>query len=151
MADLFSFELTEHTRAEPQTAFDAVATAEQWGEWARPIVRTARLTRIGSPDRRGVGAVRGMGPVPGGPLTIKERITGFEPGERIVYTLATPAPVRNYRGEVRFTEAGGGTDIHWQVQFEELVPASGPLLRVGFRALIGALQRGLVRYLDQRG
>lgn len=151
MADLFAFELTEHTTAAKQTAFDAVAGAEQWSEWARPIVRSARLTRAGSPDERGVGAVRGMGPVPGGPLTIKEQITEFEPGERIVYKLVTPAPVRNYRGEVRFAEAGGGTDIHWQVQFEELIPASGPLLRAGFRKLIGTLQHGLVRHLDQRG
>ncbi|WP_051898138.1 SRPBCC family protein [Sciscionella sediminilitoris] len=150
MADLFSFEFTAHTKASQQAAFDAVANAEDWTKWGKPVVRATKLTRTGSPDERGVGAVRAMGAFPGGPLPIKERITAFEPHRRIGYTLATPAPMRNYAGELTFTESDGGTDVRWQIQFEELIPASGPLIRAAFRQLIGTFHGKLIRYLDEQ-
>lgn len=151
MADLFTFEFTGHTRASAQRAFDAVANAWEWAEWGKPVVRAAKLTRTGSGDERGVGAVRSVSGLPVGPLPIKEQTTVFEPGERYAYRLLTPAPLRDYNAELRFTPTSDGTDIRWSGSFEELVPGTGPLVRAGFRKLIGAFHGKLLRYLDQAG
>lgn len=146
MADLFTFECAGHTRANAGPAFDAVANAEDWAKWGKPIVLEAKFARTGTPDPRGIGAVRAMG---GRPIFVKEEIIEFDPSHTIGYTLRTPAPLKDYRGHVTFTQTDSGTDIVWQGRFEELIPGSGPLLRKGLQRLIGFLLRQLVRHLDQ--
>jgi len=101
-------------------------------------VREVVRRRPGSPDPNGVGAVRtirGMG------LVLEERITAFEPDERLEYVLTEGAPIRDHVGEVRLSSEGEGTRVRWTVRFEPIVPGTGWLLRA-------ALKRGLEQGLD---
>lgn len=137
-----SFELTESSPTSAPTLFALVADGSRWSEWARPLVTHSSWARTGSPEPAGVGAIRSVG---SGPLRVKEETVAYEQDRLHAYTLRIPAPLRDYRAEVRLTpRPDGGTDVAWQVRFTELVPGSGPVVRAGLRKLIGYLIGKLV-------
>ena len=149
MGQKFTFEHSGHTRATAQDAFTALADAPEWAKWGKPIIATSKFVKPASPDPHGVGAVRGSGAVE--PFLLKEETTVYEPGSQFGYKLISPSPMRNYGGLVTFTtNPNGGTDILWRVEFEELIPRSGAVLRAGLGKMIGTFLNKLIRYLDAK-
>jgi uncharacterized protein YndB with AHSA1/START domain len=50
--------------------------------------------------------------------TTVEQILEVEPGRRLVYTVVSGIPVRNYRAEVTLTPTETGTDIRWTAEWD---------------------------------
>lgn len=72
-------------------------------------------------DRNGVGSVRELkvGPLP----PLEETITEVVPDQLIRYRITKGSPLRNHRGEMRFTpNADGGSHLHYEIAFGMVVP-----------------------------
>lgn len=100
---------------------------------AREVVRR----RAGSPEPDGLGAVR---VVRASGLALEERITAFEPGERLEYVVVAGAPLRHHRGQVVLGTDPRGTAVRWRVEMSPLIPGTGWILR---RSTDRMLDRGL--------
>jgi len=49
--------------------------------------------------------------------------------QRLVYTLLSGLPLRDYRAEIDLTPQAGGTEIRWHTTFAAKLPGTGPLFR----------------------
>jgi uncharacterized protein YndB with AHSA1/START domain len=101
-----------------------------------------RLDPEGKPDRNGVGAVR---IIERAGFSAHERIVSFEPPHRFSYTVLSGIPIRNHLGTVSLSEVDGATNIDWTIRFDPKVPASGRILALFVRIIIG---RGLKRFAE---
>lgn len=91
-------------------------------------------------DPNGIGSVRWLGV---GPVGFEETIITFEPDHLIEYTVTSFSAFRNHLGRIRLSELPDiGTRIHYTIDFDEVIPYSGPTLQ---SALERALTRGLRR------
>lgn len=126
------------------TVFARYTDNEGWTEWAG--LGRVRLTRTGSPERDGVGAVRAFSASPG----LREEVVEFERDARQVYRVtAGPLPLRRHRGEVTFEPEGAGTRVTWTVTFETL-PGLGRIVTLALRVLFWRILRALARDLAGR-
>ena len=91
-------------------------------------------------DRNGVGSVRQLkiGPTP----PFEETVTEFVPNELIVYEITKGSPLKNHRGEMRFTPEAGGTHLHYEVSFSSKLPGVDIIVAQGLRRNIA---KGLTR------
>jgi uncharacterized protein YndB with AHSA1/START domain len=128
-------ELTTRIAAPRDRVWGIVADHEGMPAWF-PVCEVIRRDP-GSPDPNGVGAVRVVRALG---LAIEERVTAFEPEERLEYALTQGAPVRDHRGEVVLACDGDGTRVRWRVRLRPLVPGTGWIVE---RALRRMLRRGL--------
>lgn len=143
----FAFEVTASTCAPAPKLFSLVSDGARWSSWAGPLVPHSRMERLGDPAPGGVGAVRLLGRAP---VFLREETVEFEQDRRHAYVLRTPAPVRDYRGEVTLVPRdGGGTDLVWRCSFVERLPGTGPVIHAGLRALIRALTTRLVQAAER--
>jgi uncharacterized protein YndB with AHSA1/START domain len=112
-----------------------------WTDWAG--LGTVRLTREGSPDRNGVGAVRAFSTAPG----LREEVVRFEPPTRMEYRVIGGVPIKDHHGEVLFASEGSGTRLTWRVTFRPAIPGLGwpteRLLTVLFRRMLASLARDI--------
>jgi uncharacterized protein YndB with AHSA1/START domain len=112
-----------------------------WTEWAG--FGRVWLTREGSTERDGVGAVRAFSTAP----RLREEVTRFEPPTRMEYRVVRGAPIRDHHGEVLFASEGSGTRLTWRISFRSSIPGLGwPMERfitVLFRRMLAALARDL--------
>ena len=133
-------EVTQRYAAPPQVVWDVYTDYARWSEWAG--TPGSKLVVEGSPDRNGVGAVRGFA---GG---MREKVLEFEPPKRMTYTVVGGFfPVRDHLGEVTFEEDGAGTRVVWRCRFEPKIPGTGALMQ---RFTTFFFTRGL-RGLEKRG
>lgn len=133
------FEISRVIAASPETIWALLADHEGMKRWA-PVREVVRR-RPGSPDPNGVGAIR---TVRAFGIVVDERITDFDPGTRLGYTLVGGAPLRDHSAQVTLSPDAGGTRVVWDVRFRALVPGTGWLLetaiRRGLERLLGALR-----------
>jgi len=116
-----------------------------WTDWAG--LGRVYLTRDGSPDPNGVGAVRAFSSTPG----LREEVVRFEPPSLMEYrVIQGPVPMRDHLGEVRFTPEGSGTRLTWRVSFRSGIPGLGWLLERGLTLLFRRMLASLARDLDAR-
>jgi uncharacterized protein YndB with AHSA1/START domain len=131
------------TSADPETVWSLVADANsypQWGPWNDGGYRPpgAGPSREGSIQwfrygRRTVSV---------------EEVLQVDPPRRLVYRIVSGLPVRNYRAEVTFTPAPGGTAIRWRATWDNTM-----LGRVVYRKLqqiYPQIVRALVTEADRR-
>lgn len=109
----------------------------RWTPHWLPVPKVS-LEREGTPDRNGVDAVRRLGL--GGPI-IRERVTDFQPNQRLAYEALSGVPARNYTGEIVLTPSGTGTRIEWTIDSTPAFPGA----QLVFHAAIGAFARALAR------
>ncbi len=126
-----------HSTAPPDVVFGLLADGGRWSEWAKPLVLQSSWEREGDPAPGGVGAVRKLG---GGPVFVRERITGYEPPTRMTYTIDSGIPlVREYKAVVKLSPDGSGTRIEWAGALTTVIPVVAdvlaPLLGLSVRAL----------------
>lgn len=132
-ANTFSFEVNRTSSAPPDKLFRLETDGARWSDWAKPLVMQSAWERWADPVG-GVGAIRRVGLFP---VLMHEETLEYEQDRRHVYTMARPAPVRDYRAEVTFgPNAAGGTDLRWRGAFTEKVPGTGPIMR---QLLLGAV------------
>ncbi len=101
---------------------DASSWAE-WGSWSRVEVE-------GGGDQK-LGALRVL---VNRPFRVRERITEWEPGERVGYELLEGMRVQGYRSTVSLEDApAGGTVIRWRSVYDRAGPLTTLLLRLAVR------------------
>ena len=94
-------------------------TYASWGPWEASGYRSP-----GTDSPHGVGAVQWLRSAKrtyGRRATSVERILEVEEGRRLVYTVVSGIPVRNYRAEVNLTPTADGTRIHWAATWDPTV------------------------------
>jgi hypothetical protein len=139
----YSFEVNRVSKASPAALFRLESDGSLWSTWARPLIVQSRWAGRGADDAGGVGAVRELGLWP---LLVREETLEYEPDRRHVYTMAGPAPFKDYRAEVLLTpNAAGGTDLRWTGSFTESLPGTGPIMRATLNRLIRMLSAQLVQ------
>ena len=116
-----------------------------WSDWAG--LGRVRLTREGSPERNGVGAVRSFSSAPG----LREEVVRFDSPSLMEYRVTQgPVPFDQHHGEVRFAPEGSGTRVTWRVSFRAWIPGSGWLIERGLGVLFRRMLASLGRDLDGR-
>ena len=94
----------------------------------------ARITRLRDGTdghRNGVGSVRELkvGPTP----PFEETVTEFVPNELIAYEITKGSPLKNHRGEMRFTVEGEGTHLHYEISFRSKLPGVDLIVAQGLK------------------
>ncbi|MBX3413979.1 MAG: SRPBCC family protein [Pirellulales bacterium] len=113
--------------ASPEKVFHLISDHESFlGDIGGSV---CRLTREGSPDRNGLGAVR---EITADGMRFCEEITAFEPPRRYSYRITEilgksgkPLPFRHEGGEMVFEPAPGGTRVRWRTSFRVPIPVLG--------------------------
>jgi len=103
----------------------------------------AKVTRLKDGtdgNRNGVGSSRELKVGPARPF--EETVTEFVPNELIVYEITKGSPLKNHRGEMRFTPEAGGTHLHYEVSFSSKLPGVDIIVAQGLRRNIA---KGLTR------
>lgn len=102
-------------------------------------VPVARV-RDGQETLNGVGSVRRIGP----PIIgVEETVTAMETDRFIEYRISrNGGPIRNHRGRLDFSENAGGSQVHWQIEFDAPLPLMGQGIAAGLKFALG---RGLKR------
>jgi uncharacterized protein YndB with AHSA1/START domain len=98
----------------------------------------ARVERVrdGDTSRNGVGSVRRLkvGPLP----WFAETVTQAVPSELIEYRITRGGILRNHRGEMRFAPSETGTRLDYLIEFDGLVPLTGPLVKASLERSVRA-------------
>jgi uncharacterized protein YndB with AHSA1/START domain len=122
----------------PERVFAYLSEHENLGD-----LLGAKITRLrdGSDGHRnGVGSARELkvGPVP----PFEETVTEFVPNELIAYRITKGSPLKEHRGEMRFTAEGEGTHLHYEISFSSKIPGVDLIVAQGLKRNIG---KGLAR------
>lgn len=105
------------------------------------IFAPAKIQRIkdGEDSPNGVGSTRRMRILLAPPF--EETVTKVVPNERIEYRISKGSPLKNHRGEMRFSATdNGGSRLDYMIEFEGKLPLIAPLVKAG---LGQAIRRGL--------
>lgn len=98
-------------------------------------------------DPNGTGSVRWIGL---GPVGFEETITRFEPDSLIEYTVTSLSAFRHHQGRVRLTSHGNHqTRLHYRIEFDEVIPYTGPSLRLALERILRRGARRLKAQLDR--
>jgi hypothetical protein len=145
-AGRWSFTSTVRTAAPIGVVWPLIGEASRWKEWSW-MTRTY-LLRPGFSDPDGVGAVRRFAV---GPAGSSEEVVAWDPPRHLGYVAVRGLPVRRYRADVDLRSDAGGTAITWRGSFDEIVPGTGPALRLllarltrGFAVRVGRYAEGQV-------
>jgi uncharacterized protein YndB with AHSA1/START domain len=126
-------------KAPVQHVWEVLADHEGMSEWAPGL--KASLSKPGTTERNGVGAVRRLGVGLPGPVIVEE-IVEFEPGKRLGYKALGGVPLKNYHGEVSLHEVPGGTEISYSVIVDKRLPfGEQTVAKVISKTLLTALAR----------
>jgi uncharacterized protein YndB with AHSA1/START domain len=102
----------------------------------------ARVSRVRDGDtvRNGVGSVRRLriGPLP----SFEETVTDYVADQRIDYRITRGSPLRDHHGTMSFRANGGGTHLHYVVEFDSALPGVA-------RTVAASLNRSITRGLDK--
>ena len=131
--------LTRTVSVPVDTVWAVLIDHEGMRDWAPGL--KAKVTKSGSGERNGLGAVREISsalPMP----AIVEEIVEFAPPNRFAYRALAGVPLRNYRGDVELRAAGQGTKISYSISGESRVPLVG---NVATRAIAFTLLSALAR------
>ena len=121
-----TIEATETTSGSRDRVWALLADAPRWAEWGR----WSNVQVEGGGEQK-LGSER---VVVNRPYRVRERITGWEPGERLEYELLEGMRVQGYRSEVSLEDApGGGTVINWRSTYDRAGPFTTLLLRLAVR------------------
>lgn len=141
------FRVEATTTASPESVYDLLANAADWKNWA-PLVSYSELTRLGTPDPLGAGAIRRIGGF--GVLRVEEEILEARPPHYQRYTAVRGLPASKYRGEVQLDRVEGGTRLVWTGTLEPLIPGSGWLLATSLRLAIRAIATRAIAVAERR-
>ena len=86
-----------------------------------------KRVRDGEGSVNGVGSVRRLGL---GPLAVEETVTAVSPNRSIDYRISKGGgPIRNHRGQLKFSGSNRGSSVTWIIQFDSLLPLVGPIVK----------------------
>jgi Polyketide cyclase / dehydrase and lipid transport len=140
----WSFSSTARSAAPIDVVWPLVGEAARWREWSW-ITKTS-LLRHGHPDPDGVGALRRFALGPGGS---KEEVVAFDPPSHLGYVVVKGLPVRHYRADVDLRPDGTGTVVTWRGSFDEIIPGTGPALRLVLARMTRGFAVRVSRYAER--
>lgn len=119
----------------------ALVDHEAMSSWGPGLAVT--LTREGSQERNGVGAVRRIA-APGPAPAIVEEVTECRPYV-LGYRALAGVPFRDYSGRVELRDLGGRTEVTWALTARTRVAPERLALAGVARALLATFARSLRR------
>jgi hypothetical protein len=140
----WSFSSTTRSAAPVEAVWPLIGEAARWREWSW-MTRTS-LVRSGQPDPDGVGALRRFALGPGGSL---EEVVAFDPPSHLGYVAVKGLPVRRYRADVDLRPDGTGTLVTWRGSFDEILPGTGPVLRLVLARMTRGFAVRVSRYAER--
>ncbi len=136
--------ITQHFDAAPEKVFAFLGKHTNLSKVFAPaqVVRTRDAADASQPD--GLGSVRriGWGPI----KPIQEEITAFEPSQRVEYRIIGRSPIKNHRGEMRFSPANGGTRLDYTIELDSDIPLLATVVSNGLELVI---RNGLKKLASQ--
>jgi Polyketide cyclase / dehydrase and lipid transport len=129
-------------RAAPEVVWELVANAASYCEWG-PWSASGYQSPGGQPADAGV--IRW---VRYGRTTTVEKVLESERGRRLVYTVVTGIPVRNYRAEVALTPEGECAHIRWSASWDRTLP--GRIVHRRLRAIYPDVVSRLIAAAERR-
>jgi hypothetical protein len=125
-----------------------LTTSDAWDSWG-DFTHSARVADgEGHPD--GIGSVREVWTA--GLVPTREEVVAFdEDAGHYEYVMTAGPPVKDYRGEVRLTDDGEGTQVHWISTFNPPlpIPGAGFVLSRVLGVILSRLTGGLKRQAEQ--
>lgn len=141
-----SFEVVHFSRAPRQVVFDVLADYAGYKKFTKLTISEVEVP--GDPAPNGVGAVRRLG-APG--YSVREKILAYDPPNSMGYTIVAGVPVEGYRADVTLEDSvSGGTRITWVGHFDSARYGLAPVLRSGFKFVVGDLARAAAREAERR-
>lgn len=140
-----SFTVERTINADPDTVFGILADHKGLAE-ITPL-RRVELTRTGSPDPAGVGAVRKLH-LAGPPIT--EEMTRFERPTRFSYRITGGLPVKDHLADVTLVPEGGRTRMTYRIEGRGKLPGSDKPLELVLRGAVLTIVRGVQRRAEAR-
>lgn len=111
---------SESFNAPIDDVFDFFAKHENLGKVFAARIRRSEKAPEG--DENGVGSVRklriGLGPA------FYEKVTAYEPPNRIEYEIVSGVPVKHHRGVMEFSEQDGVTTLDYTIELETKIPGT---------------------------
>ena len=141
----FSFTVERTINADPDTVFGILA--DHRGLTEITPLRRVELTRTGSPDPAGVGAVRKLH-LAGPPIT--EEVTRFERPTRFSYTIRGGLPVKDHLADVTLVPDGGRTRMTYRIEGTGTIPYSDKVVEGVLRGAVLTIVRGVQRKAERR-
>jgi hypothetical protein len=121
-----TIEAVATTSGSPAAVWALLADASTWARWG-----SWSKVEVEGGGQQGPDAVRVLVKAP---FRLRERITGWVPGERMAYELLDGMRVRGYRAEVTLEETvQGGTAVRWHSTYDRAGPLTALVLRVAVR------------------
>jgi len=117
-----------HASADPQAVWALLEDVNRYRDWGPWSESDYVKQPVSSPH--GPGAVRRLRYRKRRAVTI-EPVVEVQAGRRLVYTVTSGLPVKNYRATVELTPDANGTDVEWRATFD--------------RTLRGRLVRGILQ------
>jgi hypothetical protein len=132
--------VTRSMKISAERAFDMMA--DHAGYTAFPGVKSAKVTKPGTTEPNGLGAVREVA-LSG--AWVEEVITEFERPRRLGYKIIrSKPPIEHAGGLIELTPTADGVDVVWTSTFRVKIPVIGWLLtRIAARQMTGLFTRGL--------
>jgi uncharacterized protein YndB with AHSA1/START domain len=139
-----TIDITETIPLPIERAFELLADHANYHRF--PGITRSELLENGTPAPNGLGAVRRVAL---GDVVLDEKITGFEPPERLEYRIIASKPVNvvHEGGTMELTAVAEGTRIRWRSSFKLSIPVIGWFVtrraakqfERGFRSLLRSL------------
>ncbi len=112
-----------------------LADVDQWSEWG-----PWSSVEIEGGGEHGPGAVRILVKRP---LTIRERVTRWEPEQAMGYELIDGMNVEGYSAVATLADAaGGGTEVRWHSEYEKAGFVAGAILKTAVRDVCKRVAKG---------
>ncbi len=146
------FMITRDVRASAERVFDALTSPEGMTAWAlgSPSASWEHAKGSKSPD---VGSVRVFGV---GASDVRERIVYWEANRQLNYRIEPPSPfekvVTNYEAVTAVTPTGPSScRLTWSAHYDTpgMQAVLAPVVRLGLRAVIGAMAKRLARFAER--
>lgn len=139
----FRAELTEQLPFAREKVFELISDHNRLGDLIGLPVK--RIRDSDQADPNGTGSVRWIGI---GPVGIEETIITFEPDHLIEYTVTSFSAFRNHLGRIRLAERPDTTTwMQYTVEFDEVIPYSGPTLQAAMERVLNRGSRRLQELL----
>ncbi len=140
-------EVKRHFNAPVDKVWDAYTDHADWKNWAG--FSNSWLEKQGSPDRNGMGCIRGFG---SNGVNVYEQVVEWEPKKRFAYRIIRGGlPMKDHLGETVFAADEGGTLVTWRCRFESRVPGMGWAMRMFVERIFRNALAGLAkRYFPER-
>lgn len=114
-------EVKRRFRAPADKVWDAYTNHADWQNWAG--FSRSWLEKEGSPDRDGIGCVRGFG---SNGVNVYEEVVEWEPKKRFAYRIVRGGlPMKGHYGETTFEPDGDGCLVTWRCRFDSGIPIPG--------------------------